>query len=166
MKMRWFLVLVLAIGAHEAHAASGSGRLEVVVNATATITATITSAPCTTSTGPVLTRTNFGTVSRYGTAPCGLTLTRSQFWWLLDGTIGIRVTKANLTSSGYTLAAATMSSSVTHLLDSITLTPGAKIIYSNGAYDVTRSVPWTLKIANTTASATYTTLINISIASN
>jgi hypothetical protein len=89
-----------------AQAQTSSGTLTITGTIESSINLTIESAGGTTSgTGTAAATSALGNVSKYGSAPTGFTLARGASDWTLSSTVGVKVDKANLTSTDYTLTA-------------------------------------------------------------
>ena len=98
-------VLTLAF-ASVASADTASGTLTVTGTVESSINLTIESAGGTTSgTGTAAATSALGSISKYSAAPTGFTLARGASDWTLSSTVGVKVDKANLTSTDYTLTA-------------------------------------------------------------
>src|SRR5690349_24985838 len=97
---------ITLLTASVASAATSSGTLTVTGTVASSINLTIQSAGGTTSgTGTSAATSDLGSISKYGSAPTGFTLARGASNWTLSSTVGIKVDKANLTSTDYTLTA-------------------------------------------------------------
>ena len=89
-----------------AQAQTSSGTLTVTGTIESSINLTIESAGGTTSgTGTNAATSALGGISKYGSAPTGFTLARGASNWTISSTVGVKVDKANLTSTDYTLTA-------------------------------------------------------------
>ncbi|MFN7130645.1 MAG: hypothetical protein ACK4N5_01095, partial [Myxococcales bacterium] len=94
----------LLIGSTSAFAASSEGTLTVTGTVESSISLTIESAGGSFSgAGTSAATSALGTISKYGSAPTGFTLARGSSDWTLSSTIGVKVEKANSTSTDYTL---------------------------------------------------------------
>jgi hypothetical protein len=89
-----------------AAAATSSGTLTVTGTIESSISLTVESAGGTTSgTGTAAATSALGNISKWGSAPTGFTLAKGPSNWTLSSTVGVKVEKANLTSTDYTLTA-------------------------------------------------------------
>jgi hypothetical protein len=139
--------------------ATASATLVVTGAIESSISLTIESAGGTISgAGTALASAALGTVSRFGAAPPGFTVARSASSWTLSSTIGVRVDKANLTSSDYTLTAqlgAAPAPGVTWRLDGQRLSDAAPTTLTRtGSYGAAGRYAWDIAVANAAAAAT------------
>lgn len=155
-----------------ASAASSSGSLTVNGTIDSSISLTIESAGGTTSnTGTSGATAALGNVSKYGSAPTGFTLARGASNWTLSSNVGVKVVKANLTSTDYTLTAqlgATPLSGTTWKLNGSTLSESTPTtLTSTGSYGSTASYTWDIVVADSANAASFDgTIINFAATSN
>ncbi|MES2631508.1 MAG: hypothetical protein V4669_00980 [Pseudomonadota bacterium] len=157
--------------ATHAGAATSSGTLTVTGTIESSINLTVESAGGTTSgTGTAAATSALGTISKYGSAPTGFTLARGASNWTLSSTIGVKVEKANLTSTDYTLTAQLGSAPASGLawkLNGSTLSDSAATtLTSTGTYASTGSYSWDVVVADSSASAAIDNAINFTATSN
>jgi len=169
------LTVVTAIaalaGASSARAATSSGTLMVTGTVDSSISLTIESAGGTTSgTGTAAATSALGNISKYGSAPTGFTLARGASDWTLSSTVGVKVDKANLTSTDYTLTAqlgSAPASGLTWKLDGSTLSDSAATtLTSTGTFGSTGSYSWDIVMADSAAAAAIDNAINFTATSN
>lgn len=172
--MKRFLIITvlatLAVAA-SASAATSSGTLTVTGTVDSSISLTIESAGGTTSgTGTAAATSALGSISKYGSAPTGFTLARGASNWTLSSTVGVKVDKANLTSTDYTLTAqlgSAPASGVTWKLNGSTLSDSAAItLTSTGTYGSTGSYSWDIVVADSAAAAAIDNAIDFTATSN
>src|SRR5690349_23201876 len=97
---------ITLLTASVASAETSSGTLTVTGTVASSINLTIESAGGTTSgTGTAAATSALGSISKFSAAPTGFTLARSGSDWTISSTVGVKVDKANLTSTDYTLTA-------------------------------------------------------------
>jgi predicted secreted protein len=154
-----------------ASAATSSGTLTVTGTVASSINLTIESAGGTTSgTGTASTTSALGTISKYSAAPTGFTLARGGSNWTLSSTVGVKVDKANLTSTDYTLTAQLGSAPATGVswkLNGSTLSDStATTLTSTGTYGSTGSYSWDVVIADSAAAASIDNAISFTATSN
>jgi predicted secreted protein len=165
-------VLVVALfGTSAAFADTSSGTLTVTANVESSIYLTVQSAGGTTSgTGTGSATSALGSVSKYGSAPTGFTLARGASNWTLSSTIGVKVDKANLTSTDYTLTAqlgSAPASGVTWKLNGSTLSDSsATTLTSTGTYGSTGSYSWDIVIADSAAAGSADNTVDFTATSN
>jgi len=163
---------LIALGAvGSAHAATSSGTLTVTGTVESSINLTIESAGGTTSgTGTDAATSALGSISKYSAAPTGFTLARGASDWTLSSTIGVKVDKANLTSTDYTLTAqlgSAPASGVTWKLNGSTLSDSAATtLTSTGTYGSTGSYSWDVVVADSAAAAAIDNAISFTATSN
>ena len=108
-------------------------------------------------TGTSAATSDLGSISKYGSAPTGFSLARGASDWTLSSTVGVKVEKANLTSTDYTLAAqlgSAPASGVVWKLNGSTLSDSAATtLTSTGTYASTGSYSWDVVIADSAAAA-------------
>ena len=173
MKKQFVLTaVVLAFAAATtASAATSSGTLTVTGTIESSISLTVESAGGTTSgTGTDAATSDLGSISKYGSAPTGFTLARGASNWTLSSTVGVKVDKANLTSTDYTLTAqlgSAPASGVTWKLNGSTLSDSAATtLTSTGTYGSTGSYSWDIVVADSAAAAAIDNAINFTATSN
>jgi hypothetical protein len=149
---------LLATAATQASAQgeTSSGTLTLTGTIASSINLTIESAGGTTSsTGTAAATSALGTVAKYSAAPTGFTQARGASNWTLSSTVGVKVEKANLTSTDYTLTAqlgAAPASGVTWKLNGSTLSDVAPTtLTSTGTYASTGSYSWDVVVADSAA---------------
>ena len=154
-----------------AMAETSSGTLTVTGTVESSINLTIQSAGGTTGgTGTGAATSALGSISKYGAAPTGFTLARGASDWTLTSSIGVKVDKANLTSTDYTLVAQLDSAPATGntwKVNGSTLSDGSgTTITSSGSYGSTASYSWNIVIADSAAAAAIDNVINFTATSN
>lgn len=154
-----------------ASAATSSGTLTVTGTVTSSVDLTIESAGGTTGgTGTAAASSSLGSISKYGAAPTGFTLARGASDWTLSSTVGVKVAKANLTSTDYTLTAqlgsAPASGIVWKLNGSSLSNTAAATLTSTGSYGSTGSYSWDIVVADSAAAAAIDNTINFTATSN
>lgn len=154
-----------------AMADTASGSLTVTGTVESSINLTIESAGGTTSgTGTSAATSALGNISKYGSAPTGFTLARGASDWTLSSTVGVKVDKANLTSTDYTLTAqlgSAAASGNTWKLNGSTLSDSAATtLTSTGTYGSTGSYSWDIVIADSAAAAAIDNVIDFTATSN
>ena len=150
---------------------TSSGTLTVTGTVESSINLTIESAGGTTSgTGTAAATSALGSFSKYGSAPTGFTLARGASNWTLSSTVGVKVEKANLTSTDYTLTAdlgSAAASGITWKLNGSTLSDSAATtLTSTGTYGSTGSYSWDIVVADSAAAAAIDNAINFTATSN
>jgi hypothetical protein len=164
------LVALLAASS-PARAATSSGTLTVTGTVESSISLTIESAGGTTSgTGTAAATSDLGSISKYGSAPTGFTLARGASNWTLSSTVGVKVDKANLTSTDYTLTAqlgSAPASGIAWKLNGSTLSDSAATtLTSTGTYASTGSYSWDVVVADSAAAAAIDNAIAFTATSN
>lgn len=154
-----------------ASAETSSGTMTVTGTVASSINLTIESAGGTTSgTGTADAGSALGSISKYGSAPTGFTLARGASDWTLSSTVGVKVEKANLTSTGYTLTAqlgSSPASGIVWKLNGSTLSnSAATTLTSTGTYASTGSYSWDIVVADSAAAAAIDNTINFTATSN
>jgi predicted secreted protein len=154
-----------------AQAQTSSGTLTITGTIESSINLTIESAGGTTSgTGTAAATSALGNISKYGSAPTGFTLARGASDWTLSSTVGVKVDKANLTSTDYTLTAQLGSAPASGLawkLNGSTLSDSAATtLTSTGTYGSTGSYSWDIVVADSAAAAAIDNAINFTATSN
>lgn len=162
-------VAIAALG--QAQADTASGTLTVTATVESSISLSVESAGGTTSgTGTAAATAALGSISKYGAAPTGFTLARGASNWTLSSTVGVKVMKANLTSTDYTLTAGLESappSGVTWKLNGSTLSDSAATtLTSTGTYGSTGSYSWDVVVADSAAAGAIDNVINFTATSN
>lgn len=152
-------------------AATSSGTLTVTGTVESSISLTIESAGGTTSgTGTASATSDLGNISKYGSAPTGFTLARGASDWTLSSTVGVKVDKANLTSTDYTLTAqlgSAPASGIVWKLNGSTLSDSAATtLTSTGTYASTGSYSWDIVVADSAAAAAIDNAMNFTATSN
>ncbi|MEO8380325.1 MAG: hypothetical protein ABI779_11730 [Acidobacteriota bacterium] len=168
------IILVAAltlVTASVASAATNTGTLTVTGLIESSISLTIESAGGTTSgTGTAAATSALGNISKYGLPPTAFTLARGASDWTLSSTVGIKVEKANLTSTDYQLDAqlgSAPASGVVWKLNGSTLSDSAAtVLTSTGTYASTGSFSWDIVIADSAAAAAVDNAINFTANSN
>jgi predicted secreted protein len=163
--------LVACAVASRASAATSSGTMTVTGTVESSVSLTVESAGGTTSgTGTAAATAALGNVAKYGSAPTGFTLARGASNWTLSSTVGVKVDKANLTSTDYTLTAqlgSAPASGVTWKLNGSTLSDSAATtLTSTGTYGSTGSYSWDIVVADSAAAAAFDNTINFTATSN
>ena len=154
-----------------ASAETSSGTLDVTGTVASSINLTIESAGGTTSgTGTAAATSALGNISKFGSAPTGFTLARGASNWTLSSTVGVKVDKANLTSTDYTLTAQLASapaSGIDWKLNGSTLSDSAATtLTSTGTYGSTGSYSWDIVVADSAAAAASDNTISFTATSN
>ena len=162
---------ITLLTASVASAATSSGTLTITGTVESAINLTIESAGGTTSgTGTAAATTALGNISKYGSAPTGFTLARGASDWTLSSTVGVKVDKANLTSTDYTLDAqlgSAPASGIVWKLNGSTLSDSAATtLTSTGTYGSTGSYSWDVVVADSAAAAAIDNAINFIATSN
>jgi predicted secreted protein len=162
---------VVMLTATVASADTSTGSLTVTGTVASSINLTIESAGGTTSgTGTATATSDLGTISKYSSAPTGFTLARGASDWTLSSTVGVKVEKANLTSTDYTLTAqlgSAPASGVVWKLNGSTLSDSAATtLTSTGTYASTGSYSWDIVVADSAAAAAIDNAVDFTAASN
>src|SRR5689334_12061014 len=165
------LVLSILATSGIAAADTSSGTMTVTGTIESSISLTIESAGGTTSgTGTAAATSALGNISKYGSAPTGFTLARGASNWTLSSTVGVKVDKANLTSTDYTLTAqlgSAPASGVAWKLNGSTLSDSAATtLTSTGTYGSTGSYSWDIVVADSAAAAAIDNAIDFTATSN
>lgn len=165
------LMVALMAAPGLAAASTSSGTLTVTAAVESSISLTIESAGGTTSgTGTNAVTSALGNISKYGSAPTGFTLARGASNWTLSSTVGVKVDKANLTSTDYTLTAqlgSAPASGVTWKLNGSTLSNSlATTLTSTGTYGSTGSYSWDIVVADSAAAGSINNSISFTATSN
>ena len=154
-----------------ASADTSSGTLTVTGTVASSINLTIESAGGTTSgTGTAAATSALGTISKFGSAPTGFTLARGASDWTLSSTVGVKVDKANLTSTDYSLTAQLGSAPATGIvwkLNGSTLSnSAATTLTATGTYGSTASYSWDIVVADSATAAAIDNSIRFTATSN
>jgi hypothetical protein len=153
-------------------AAQSSGTLTVTGSIESSISLTIESAGGSTSgMGTAAATSALGNVAKYGVnPPSGFTLAQGASNWTLSSTVGVKVEKANLTSTDYTLTAqlgSAPASGVSWKLNGSTLSDSAATtLTSTGTYGSTGSYSWDLVIQDSAAAGALDNSMNFVATSN
>ena len=171
MKKTGFAAIVTLLFATAASAATSSGTLTVTGTVESSINLTIQSAGGTTSgTGTAAVSSALGSISKYSAAPTGFTLARGASNWTVSSNVGVRVDKANLTSTDYTLTAQLGSapdSGVVWKLNGSTLSDSAATtLTSTGTYGATASYGWDIVVADSADAAAIDNSVSFTATSN
>jgi hypothetical protein len=163
--------IAIIAAATVASAATSNGTLTVTGTVESSIDLTIESAGGTTSgTGTAAATSALGSISKYSAAPTGFTLARGASDWTLSSTVGVKVEKANLTSTDYTLDAqlgSAPASGITWKLNGSTLSDAsATTLTSTGTYGSTGSYSWDIVVADSAAAAAIDNSISFTATSN
>lgn len=171
--MKKFVLFTAAslLVAASAMADTASGTLTVTGTVASSINLTIESAGGTTSgTGTAAATSDLGSISKYGSAPTGFTLARGASDWTLSSTVGVKVDKANLTSTDYTLTAqlgSAPASGVTWKLNGSSISDSAATtLTSTGTYGSTGSYSWDIVVADSAAAAAIDNSVDFTATSN
>jgi len=169
---RLFVVLAITLAFTSiASAATTSGTLVVTGTVESSISLTVESAGGTTSgTGTDTATSAIGNISKYGSGPTGFTLARGASDWTISSTVGVKVDKANLTSTDYTLSAQLISapaSGIAWKLNGSTLSDaGPTTLTSTGIYGSTGSYSWDIVVADSASAAAIDNSISFTATSN
>lgn len=171
MKRFAMAAVAVVMTATAASAATSSGTLTVTGTVESAINLTIESAGGTTSgTGTAAATSALGSISKYTSAPTGFTLAQGASDWTLSSTVGVKVDKANLTSTDYTLTADLASapaSGIVWKLNGSTLSDAAATtLTATGTYGSTGSYSWDIVVADSAAAAAIDNAINFTATSN
>jgi hypothetical protein len=163
------IIGVLAVSSN-ASAATASGTLSVTGTVAGSIALTIESAGGTTSgLGTNAATSALGTISKYGAAPTAFTIARGASDWTLSSNVGVKVEKANLTSTDYMLTSqlsTTPATGVTWKLNGDAISTSPSTLAANGAYASTGSYSWDIVITNAAAAAAIDNVITFTATSN
>jgi predicted secreted protein len=168
---KFVFAAVVMMVATTAFGATSSGTLTVTGTVESSINLTIESAGGTTSgTGTSAATAALGSISKYSAAPTGFTLARGASDWTLSSTVGVKVDKANLTSTDYTLTAQLGSAPATGIVwklnGSALSDSAATTLTSTGTYGSTGSYSWDIEVADSAAAAAVDNAINFTATSN
>lgn len=136
---------------------TASGSLAVTGTVESSITLTIESADGTTGgTGTNAATSGLGTITKFGAAPTGFTTARSASDYTLQGSIGIKVDKANLSSANFTLTAQLLTAAptgVVYKVNGVTVgNSSPATVTATGAYSNTATdYDWHIVVANSVA---------------
>jgi len=161
----------LTLITNSAFADTASGTLTVTGTVASSVNLTVESAGGTTSgTGTSAATSDLGTIAKYSSAPTGFTMARGASNWTLSSTVGVKVDKANLTSTDYTLTAqlgSAPASGINWKLNGSTLSDSAATtLTSTGTYGSTGSYSWDIVVADSAAAAAIDNTINFTATSN
>ena len=155
-----FLVAMIAFPSMVKAQDTSAGTLTVTGTVASSITLTVetgTAGNTLTNAGTNAASTALGTLSKYGTAPQGFTITPAATTWTLGSTVGVKVLKANSTSDAYTLNAKLGSAPATGVIWSVNAfalnATTDTALTAAGAYGSTASYPWTIQIPDSLATA-------------
>jgi predicted secreted protein len=163
---------ILLAASSAAFADTSSGTLTTTGTIVSTISLTVESAGGITSgTGTAAATSALDNIGKYGlTTPAGFTLARGASDYTLSSTVGVKVEKANLTSTDYTLTAqlgSAPASGVAWKLNGSTLSDSAATtLTSTGTFGSTGSYSWDIVIADSAAAAAIDNAINFTATSN
>jgi hypothetical protein len=154
-----------------ASAATSSGTLTVTGTVDSSVSLTIESAAgAVTGAGTDTASRAIGNISKFGTAPAGFTLAQGASDYTLSAAVGVKVEKANLTSTDYTLTAqlgSAPASGVVWKLNGSTLSDSAATtLTSTGTYGSTGSYSWDIVVADSASAAAIDNAINFTATSN
>lgn len=168
-----FLCAALLISVPAASASeTSSGSLDVTGTIESSISLTVESAGGTTSgTGNGAASSALGGVGKYDAGSIsGFTKARGASDWTLSATIGVKVEKANLTSTDYTLTAELGSApavGVTWKLNGSTLSDSAPTtLTSTGSYGDTGTYSWDIVVTDSATASAIDNVINFGVTSN
>ena len=163
-------VVVMLAFASVASAATSSGTLTVTGTIESSISLTIETAGSSTGgTGTAAATSALGNISRFGTPPAGFTQALGASDWTISSTIGVKVVKANLTSTDYSLTAqlGLPATGVTWKLNGSTLSDTvATPLTAHGNYDAIDDYSWDIVVADSAAAAAIDNTINFTATSN
>ena len=170
-KLNLAVAALTIMAATFASADTSSGTLTVTGTVASSINLTIESAGGTTSgTGTAAATSDLGSIAKYSSAPTGFTLARGASDWTLSSTVGVKVDKANLTSTDYTLTAqlgSAPASGIVWKLNGSTLSDSAaSTLTSTGTYGSTGSYSWDIVVADSAAAAAIDNAVNFTATSN
>ena len=171
MKKIFAVAIATLAFATVASADTAQGTLTVTGTVQSSISLTIESAGGTTSgTGTAAATSALGSIAKYSSAPTGFTLARGASNWTLSSTVGVKVEKANLTSTDYTLGAVLGSAPATGIvwkLNGSSLNDSSDtILTSTGTYGSTGSYSWDIVVADSAAAAAIDNSITFTATSN
>jgi predicted secreted protein len=170
-KLNLAVAALTIMAATIASADTSNGTLTVTGTVASSINLTIESAGGTTSgTGTAAATSDLGSIAKYSSAPTGFTLARGASDWTLSSTVGVKVDKANLTSTDYTLTAqlgSAPASGIVWKLNGSTLSDSAAAtLTSTGTYGSTGSYSWDIVVADSAAAAAIDNAIDFTATSN
>ena len=170
-KLNLAVAALTIMAATIASADTSNGTLTVTGTVASSINLTIESAGGTTSgTGTAAATSDLGSIAKYSSAPTGFTLARGASDWTLSSTVGVKVDKANLTSTDYTLTAqlgSAPASGIVWKLNGSTLSDSAATtLTSTGTYASTGSYSWDIVFADSASAAAFDNTINFYAISN
>jgi hypothetical protein len=169
--IRIAFVAALAAAAPFVEAATSSGTLSVSGTIESSISLTVESAGGSSgNTGTSAANTSLGNVAKFASAPSGFTLARGASNWTLSSSVGVKVVKANLTSTDYTLTAqlgSTPASGVVWKLNGSTLSDSAATtLTSTGTYASTGAYSWDIVVDDSAAAASVDNSIGFTATAN
>lgn len=158
--MGCFVVAVLGVPTFAMAAENAAGTLTVTGTVASSISLTVESTDGTcTLCGTPDASIDLGTLSKYGTAPTNFAITPGATSWTLSSQngIGVKVVKANLASTAYTLSAKLSSAPATGVVWTVgAITANATTIQTIGtgvAYGTTLPYAWSIVIPDSLATA-------------
>jgi hypothetical protein len=169
---KFMMAAAMTMFAVAASAETGTGSLTVTGTVASSVSLTIESAGGVTSgTGTNAATSALGTISKYSNAaPTSFTLARGASDWTLSSTIGVKVSKANLTSTDFTLTASLGSApalGITWKLNGTTIPNGsAATLTATGTYGSSVPYNWDIVVADSAAAASIDNTINFTATSN
>jgi hypothetical protein len=159
--MGCFVVALLAVPTFAMAVENAAGTLTVTGTVASSISLTVESTDGTcTLCGTADASLDLGTLSKYGTPPANFTITPGATSWTLTSTngIGVKVVKANLASTAYTLSAKLGSVPAGSSVWTVgPITANATTIQTIGsgvAYGSTLNYAWSIVIPDATAAGT------------
>lgn len=171
MKKIFAVAAITILTATVASADTATGTLTVTGTVESSINLTIESAGGTTGgLGTSAATSDLGSMSKYSAAPTGFTIARGASDWTISSTVGVQVSKANLTSTDYSLTAQLGSApdtGITWKLNGTTLSDSAASpLTATGTYGSTGSYAWDIVVADSAAAAAIDNAINFTATSN
>jgi hypothetical protein len=154
-----FLVAMLAVPTF-VNADTASGTLTVTGTVASSITLTVESADGTFGGAAADATTAIGTISKYGSAPTGFSITKGGANWTLSSVngIGVKVVQANSASTNYTLNAKLQTApdaGVVWKVNGSTLNAATDTLITDVAtYGSSHAYAWDIVIADSLANAT------------
>lgn len=159
--MGCFMVAVLGFTRSAMAVENAAGTLTVTGTVASSISLTVESTDGTCSLcGTAAASLDLGALSKYGTPPANFTITPGATSWTLTSTngIGVKVVKANLASTAYTLSAKLSTVPSTGVVWTVgAITANATTIQTIGtgvAYGSTLPYAWSIVIPDTLATTT------------
>ena len=154
------LFAALAVQSPLIAADSAAGTLTVTGTVSSSISLTVESAGGAFSNAGPAAATTLGSVSKYGSAPAGFAITTNATTWTLGSTsgVGVKVVKANLASTTYTLSARLETpppAGITWRLNSLALGAAFDTPLTLGGSFATACVyPWSIEVPDGLTQAT------------